>query len=139
MVDKDNADLVARRVPIASTDVVVRGGDMEDWKLQQNAEAHNADPRTPDGEWAISIATSPGLADTEIVATNNSIRQKTYRRSTGKDLANNFTVVRDHGAHGLILLDGPPDAGTCDALRALFSENIDNPYYEQRRRRRNAP
>lgn len=138
MGDERDVAKTAQRMPVAPTDVVIRGGDMQDWKLQQNAEEHHKSPRTPDGEWALSVATFPGLTELEIVEANPSIRQKVYRRTTGALLEPSFVAVRDRGNHGLILLENWPNAETCEALRALFTDELENPHYKERRRRRNA-
>jgi hypothetical protein len=126
---------VADRATVDPASVVVRGGDMDDEKLQRNAEEHHGHPRTK-GEWALSVATIAGANEAEVVASAGSIRQRVYRVSTAGVLADaGFAVVSDRSPHGLILLDGWPDGGTCERLRVLFSGDHVNPHYEERRRR----
>ena len=141
MVDNAEAtsEVVASnaRVRIGPSDVVVRGGDMSDEKLQSNAEAHYHDPATK-GEWALSVASLPGAESHKIIAASDFIRQRVFRSSQGNDLEGEFEVVTDDPPHALILLDEWPNPETCARLRALFSENQLNPLFDERRTRRNA-
>ncbi len=123
------------RIPVEEAAFVVRGGAMESSTLIASSHTHFHTPATS-GEWALSVSSLPDISHEEIVAAAQQIRHRVYRVAIAGDLSEGgYAVLADNPPHALLMLKGEPDEETFVELRELFSEEYENPYYEERRGR----
>jgi hypothetical protein len=105
--------------------------------LIDSATVHFHDPDTPE-EWALSVASLPDVPHDEIVAQSPQIRNRIYKVAVaGAILDAGYPLYAEEPSHALLMLDDQPTEEICEELRGLFSEQFDNPFFEERRARGN--
>ena len=95
----------------------------------------NFEGKQTKGEWALSVASLADTSAAGIVGAAKQITQPKYHVASSRTLIEaGFALAEDKPPHALLFLDGEPDEGTWDQLRALFPAVRENPHYKERSR-----